>query len=181
MRRVWALATFFLTLSVACLLARPAAAQVKEVRRVLILNEVGSSYSGINQIDRGISTALDSSRYQLEFYREYMETALFPDPADQQQFRASFLAKYRNRKPDVIITVGPSPLRLMAETHETFFSGVPVVFVNPLRTITFFAARMCRIKLDLLPTNVPPGGQSIDRAAADVLRRPACVPPNDTR
>jgi PAS domain-containing protein len=132
MRRVWALPTFFLTLSMACLLPRPAAAQVKkEVRRVLILNEVGSSYPAINLIDQGIRMAVDNSPYQLEFYREYMETVLFPDLADQQQFRAFLLSKYRNHRPDVIITVGPSPLKLMIDTHDTFFAGVPVIFCLP--------------------------------------------------
>jgi PAS domain S-box-containing protein len=85
----------------------------------------------MNLINSGITSSLENSPYELEFYREYLDTLLFPDPADQQQIRASLLAKYRNRKPDVIITVGPSPLRLLAETHETFFPGVPVVFALP--------------------------------------------------
>jgi len=107
------------------------AAQVKEVRRVLILNEMGTSHPAIDLINSGIASSLENSPYQLEFYREYLDTLLFPDPADQEQFRAFILAKYRNRKPDVIITVGPSPLRLMAEVHEAFFPGVPVVFALP--------------------------------------------------
>jgi len=60
-----------------------------------------------------------------------MDTLLFPDPADQKEFRDFYLRKYQNRKPDVIITVGPSPLRLMQEVHKSAFPGVPIVFCLP--------------------------------------------------
>jgi signal transduction histidine kinase/ABC-type uncharacterized transport system substrate-binding protein len=60
-----------------------------------------------------------------------METSLFPDPADQQEFRDFYLHRYKNRKPDVIITVGPSPLKFMQEVHQTAFPGVPIVFCLP--------------------------------------------------
>jgi hypothetical protein len=56
---------------------------------------------------------------------------LFPDPADQQEFRDFYLHKYQKRKPDVIITVGPSPLKFMEDVHETAFPGVPIVFCLP--------------------------------------------------
>ena len=58
---------------------------------------------------------------------------LFPDPADQQEFRDFYLRKYQNRKPDVIITVGPSPLKFMQEVHQRAFPGVPIVFCLPMR------------------------------------------------
>ena len=108
-----------------------AAAQIKETRRILILNEVGTSYPGIAIINQGIQSALNNSPYHLEFYSEYMDTGLFPDPAVQQEFREFYIRKYQNRKPDVIITVGPSPLRFMEEVHQRAFSGVPIVFCLP--------------------------------------------------
>jgi PAS domain S-box-containing protein len=104
-----------------------ATAQVKETRRVLILNEVGTSYPGINLIDQGIRTALENSPFKIEFYREYMETLWFPEPAIQRQLRDTYLLKYRNRRPDVI-TVGPGPLSFMVETHQRFFPEVPIIF-----------------------------------------------------
>src|SRR4051812_29889562 len=61
-----------------------------------------------------------------------METLLFPDPATQQEFRKFYLRKYKDRKPDVIITVGPSPLRFMQSAHESAFAGTPVIFCLPL-------------------------------------------------
>jgi signal transduction histidine kinase len=123
---VAALAAIFLSHAIA---AEPP----KETRRILILNEVGTSYPAIPIINDGIQAALNDSPYHLEFYSEYMDTVLFPDPADQQGFRDFYLHKYRNRKPDVIITVGPSPLKFMQEVHQRAFPGVPIVFCLPNR------------------------------------------------
>src|SRR6201987_1727548 len=112
-----------------------AAVPPKEVRRILILNELGTSYPGIPVINEGIQAGLRNSSYQLEFYSEYMDSILFPDPAAQQEFRDFYLRKYRNRRPDVIITVGPSPLKFMREVHRSAFPGVPIVFCLPNLTL----------------------------------------------
>lgn len=114
------------------ILSQPIAGEPpREIRRILILNEVGTSYPAIPIINDGIQSGLNDSPYQLEFYSEYMDAALFPDPADQQEFRDFYLHKYRNRKPDVIITVGPAPLKFMQEVHQRAFAGVPIVFCLP--------------------------------------------------
>jgi len=113
------------------LLHHIAGAQVKPIRRILILNEVGPSFPIIKLIDQGIRSGLDNSPYKLEFYHEYLEATLFPDPADQKTFREFYIRKYKNRMPDLIITVGPHPLEFMVETHKRFFPGVPVVFCLP--------------------------------------------------
>src|ERR1700752_3474774 len=103
-------------------------AQVNPIRRVLVFYEVGAHYPAIALIDQGISGTLRNSRYQIELYREYLDTALFPDPATQREFREWYTRKYRDRKPDVIIAVGPSALEFMLVAHEAFFHDIPVVF-----------------------------------------------------
>ncbi len=108
-----------------------AAAPTKEVRRILILNEANISYPAITIINQQIQTALADPSYHLEFYFEYLDTVLFPDPAVQQEFRDFYFRKYQNRKPDVVITVGPSPLKFMEEVHQRAFPGVPIVFCLP--------------------------------------------------
>ena len=108
-------------------------AQGKPQRRVLILYESNPNSPLVKLVDDGIDAALNNSSYQIEFYREYFETASFPDPADQQEFREFYVHKYRNRQPDVIIAVGPSPLRFMVEKHKQAFPGAPVVFCLPNR------------------------------------------------
>jgi signal transduction histidine kinase/ABC-type uncharacterized transport system substrate-binding protein len=122
-----ALATIFL-------LAHPIGGQPPvEIRRILILNEVGTSFPANRIINDGIQAGLNGSPYHLEIYSEYMDAVFFPDPADQQMFGDFYLRKYRNRKPDVIITVGPAPLKFMQKVHQSAFPGVPVVFCLPNR------------------------------------------------
>ena len=103
-------------------------AEPSPLRRVLIVNEVGASYPAINHVDEGIRESLQTSPYQIEFYREYLDMLLFPRPADQEHIRESLVRKYQNRRPDVIVTVGSSALEFIAETHQQAFPGIPVVF-----------------------------------------------------
>jgi len=113
-----------------------AAAPAKEVRRILILNEENATYPGIRIINQGIQTGLNDSPYQLQLYSEYMDTTLFPDQGIQHELRDAYIRKYQNRKLDMIITVGPSPLRFMQEVHQKAFPGVPVVFCLPTLSAT---------------------------------------------
>jgi signal transduction histidine kinase len=110
-----------------------ASAQAKQVRRVLILFESSPSSPLSNLVDEGIRASLDNSSYQIEFHREYMETASFPDAVDQQRFRDFYLNKYRNRMPHVIIAVGPAPLNFAIEAHKKLFPVTPVIFCLPNR------------------------------------------------
>ena len=111
----------FAALAAIVLLNPIATPQTKEVRRILILNEVGTSYPAIPIINQGIQSALNHSTYHLEFYSEYFDTTLFPGPAVQQEFREFYIRKYQNRKPDVIITVGPSALKFMQQINAYMF------------------------------------------------------------
>lgn len=121
----------FLLILLACYAPTFGLGQTKPQRRILILYEVGTSYPLTNLVDQGIRKALGDSAYHIEFYREYMDTVSFPDPADQDRIRNFYVQKYENHKPDVIITVGSSPLKFVSETHRTSFAGVPVVFCFP--------------------------------------------------
>ena len=113
-----------------------AAAPTKEVRRILILNEENATYPGISIINQGIQAGLNDSPYLLQLYSEYMDTSLFPDQAVQQELRYAYIRKYQDRKLDVIITVGPSPLKFMQEVHQKAFPGVPIVFCLPTLSAT---------------------------------------------
>jgi signal transduction histidine kinase len=105
------------------------AQQTKAVRRVLIFNDFDSiSSPGIAALDQAIAVGLASSPYQIELYNENLEATLFPDEASQHRFREWYIRKYADRKPDVIITVGPSSLKFMVESHERSFPNTPIVF-----------------------------------------------------
>jgi signal transduction histidine kinase len=107
-----------------------ALAQVKEVRRVLVFYELGLSSPAVALADQQILAALQTSPYQIELYREYLETTLFPDPATQQELREWYIHKYREHRPDLIITFGPSPLKFVVDSHEKVFRDVRVIFAN---------------------------------------------------
>ena len=117
-----------LLLGVLLLFQGPAPTQVREVRRVLILNELGLWSPGIAAINNHIFAALEKSPYQIEFHSEDLDTSLFPDETSQREFRDWYFRKYRNRKPDLIIAIGPSPIRFMSDSHEQFSPGTPIVF-----------------------------------------------------
>jgi PAS domain S-box-containing protein len=122
--------------ALAAVLSQSVAAEpTKEIRRILILNEAGISYPAIKIINEGILTTLQNSPYRLEFYSESLDTLLFPDPASQKEFRDFYIHKYRNRRPDVIITIGSGPLNFMREAHQTAFPGVPIVFCLPSQAV----------------------------------------------
>lgn len=121
----------FLMLALLCLMLGSGGEGEVQPRRILVLYEAGTAYPGIKLVEQGLRAALDTSHDKLEVYREYMETILFPDPADQERFREFYIRKYKDRRPDVIITVGPSPLKFMIEDHESAFPGVPIVFCVP--------------------------------------------------
>jgi PAS domain S-box-containing protein len=111
-----------------CIPSSSAGAQVKPIRRVLILYELGISSPSESVIDQPIRVALEECPFQVELYREYLETTLFSSSAAQSEIRDWYIHKYRNLKLDLVITVGPSPLRFVVHSRETSFRNIPVVF-----------------------------------------------------
>jgi PAS domain S-box-containing protein len=171
------------------LLQSGTAAPEKPVRRVLIFYELGVSSPAVALVDREIRTALEQTPYQIELYAEYLETALFPDAASQQKFREWYILKYKKLKPDVILAVGPSPLRFMVESHERFFRDIPVVFCatspeqagNPTLNsnfagvwINFDPAKTLEVALQLQPATqhvvVVGGSGATDRLLVGMVR-----------
>jgi PAS domain S-box-containing protein len=122
--RFRALAGFFLLLS-GCVL--PLGAQVKPVRRVLILDDLGIiSSPGFAEINRAVLARLQNSPYQIELYQESLDLTLFPDKV--RWFGQEFVRKYSDRKPDVIIAAGSASLEFLVERSETFIRDVPIIF-----------------------------------------------------
>lgn len=128
-RRPWR-ATIVLALLVCGLPFRSTAGRPgQEVRKVLIIYETGPSTLSYHLIDQQLRAILDNTApYQVELYTESMETGLFPDEASQKQIREAYIGKYQDRKLDLIIAAGPSPIQFMLESHESHFKDIPVVF-----------------------------------------------------
>ncbi len=125
----WGPAKLVLVLAASSLfLQSTAAASAKEVRRVLIVHSLGFSSPATALVDREIREALENSPYQIELYTEPLQGILFSDSASQKIIRQGFILKYRDRRPDLIIAVGPSPTMFMVEAHEEFGPNTPIVF-----------------------------------------------------
>ena len=127
-RRVRQRALAAVLLLYSCVLPMSTVAQVKPVRRVLIIYDLGISSPGVSALDQTIRVPLDNCPYQIELYREYMETTLFSDPGTQKRFRDSYIQKYSDRKPDVILALTSPALTFLAESRDNTFRDVPVVF-----------------------------------------------------
>ena len=111
-------------------------AQVKETRRVLILNDLGITASpGFAEINQALWAGLQKAPYHIELYQESLELTLFPGEVHQRRFREEFIRKYSDRKPDVIIAAGPDSLKFIAESNESFLRDLPVIFCTILGQI----------------------------------------------
>ncbi len=116
-------------IAVALLVSRSTAVSpMREVRRVLIINDLGIiSSPGFAEVDQAVLAGLQKSPYRIELYQESLDLTLFPDQVSQDRFREEIIQKYLARKPDVIIAVGPASLKLSAKLYDKF-QGTPIIF-----------------------------------------------------
>jgi hypothetical protein len=107
-------------------LAPPSQAQAR--KQVLIVTENGLSHPSmavvINQIHSTLN--LDES-FQEEVYTENLDAADLSEDLLKER-RDSVLQEYRHKKLDVIVLVGPDPIRIFAGPSKTIYSDVPIVF-----------------------------------------------------
>jgi PAS domain S-box-containing protein len=116
-------------IAVALLVSRSTAVSpMREVRRVLIINDLGViSSPGFAEVDRAILAGLQKSPYQIELYEESLDLTLFSDRVSQDRFREQIIQKYSARKPDLIIAAGPGSLKFIANQYDKF-QGTPIIF-----------------------------------------------------
>ena len=108
-------------------------AEVQQAKRVLMLSEMGMSSPPVFVVTQEITSALQAdSRRKIDFYFESLDTNLFSEEASQTKIENWLIEKYADRRPDVIVAAGPTPLRFLA-TSRRFFPDVPVVFVGSFK------------------------------------------------
>ncbi len=118
----------FLLLAFFLLFRNVTPAEVNDVRRVLIINDLGViSSPGFAEVDQAVLAGLQKSPYRIELYEESLDLILFPDRVSQDRFREEIIQKYSARKPDVIIAAGPESLKFIADLYDKF-QGTPIVF-----------------------------------------------------
>ncbi|MGA8044310.1 MAG: histidine kinase [Terracidiphilus sp.] len=97
-------------------------------KNVLMIIEIGQSHPAPALVTNQILSALGSDpRFDAELRLENLDAIDLSDDA-RNELRDGIVRKYRNVRWDLIVLVGPDPLRLFAEPSRTFYPGVPVVF-----------------------------------------------------
>jgi signal transduction histidine kinase len=93
-----------------------------------MINELGQSHPGPVVVTNLILSALHSDpRFQVEFHWENLDSIyLLGDSLNEQ--RDLLVRKYQHRKLDLIVLLGPDPIRLLGEPANAVFPDVPVVF-----------------------------------------------------
>ena len=103
--------------------------QIKPTKRVLVFNEFGVSVPVVSWALSEFRSALyKQSEYKVDLFDESLDTSLFPEESSQQEIRAWYINKYRDKKPDIMVALGPAPIKFLAESRATFFPDVPIVF-----------------------------------------------------
>ncbi len=104
------------------------ASQAQVKKTILVINEFGQSTPVSVLVTNRIRSALQSDRrFQTEFYWENLDTMDLSNESLNEQ-RALLAQRYFGQKLDLIVMVGPDPLRLLTDGSKPFHPGVPVVF-----------------------------------------------------
>jgi hypothetical protein len=74
------------------------------------------------------SSLYNQSEYKVDLFDESLDTSLFPEESSQQEIRTWYVHKYRDKKPDIMVALGPAPIKFLAESRATFSPDVPIVF-----------------------------------------------------
>jgi PAS domain S-box-containing protein len=99
------------------------------IKNVLVIHEGGIQMPVNILATRGLEQALGGDRgMSIHIFHEYLDDwRLTPDT---RQIAETYRQKYwRERRPDVIVAMGTSPVRLMVNYGTTHFDGTPVVFL----------------------------------------------------
>ena len=84
--------------------------QIKPTKRVLVFNEFGTYVPGVALALSEIRSSLsEQSEYKVDLFDESLDTSLFPEKTSQEEIWASYVHKYRDKKPDIIVALGPRP------------------------------------------------------------------------
>jgi PAS domain S-box-containing protein len=129
LKRGWPWTCVFLITLCCFLAASTARAQLRQTRKVLILNDLSTIASpGFAEIDQAVLSGLQNSSYQIELFNESLQLISFPSEVSRRRFREEFLLKYLERKPDLIVTAGAASLKFVSELQDSFIRDTPVIF-----------------------------------------------------
>jgi signal transduction histidine kinase len=98
-------------------------------RRVLIVHAQNTSIQAGVLAEAGATKRLsERSREPLEFHTEFLDVARFPGNEHETRMARYLADKYRERKPDVVLAMGPQPLRFAIQNRSFLGFDSPTVF-----------------------------------------------------
>jgi hypothetical protein len=108
--------------------AAPALAPPKMSQRVLVPYSDDRLLPANIILDEAIrATFAAATGNRIEFYSEFLDRTRFPGAAQEQRQRDFFRDKYRDRPPDLVITVSGAALAFAVKYRTEAFAGAPVV------------------------------------------------------
>jgi PAS domain S-box-containing protein len=110
------------------LFSLPSSAQ--HVPFVVILNSYHQGYDWSDAELAGVITRLREGYPSIEPSVEHLDTKRFPDPAYLLFLKDSLAAKYRGKKPDLLITIDNPAFDLALRYRQELFSDTPIVFAG---------------------------------------------------
>jgi signal transduction histidine kinase len=112
-----------------------ASAQLKQSKKVLILEDQTSA-PAVEAIEKEFIPTLDAkSPDHIDYFRESLDTVLITDPNYPQEVRHWLKHKYAHRQLDLVVSIGPESHEFLRLAHEEILPGIPVVFCLDLKRL----------------------------------------------
>lgn len=110
-------------------------ASAGEPRRVLVLSADPGASRGLAEFNLGLHRSLNSafSPEEIEVFDEPLDLVWATAPEYRARLAAVIEAKYLDRRPDVVLTIGIQALRFAVAERQTLFPGTPLLFAHVRR------------------------------------------------
>ncbi len=97
--------------------------------RVLLIYEPDGSKASTIEFTEGFHSRLDAPNpTAFEIYSEYLDSLRFPEPEHVTRMANLLSAKYRDKKLDVVIVLGPYALSFILDNREKIAPDAPLLF-----------------------------------------------------
>jgi PAS domain S-box-containing protein len=146
----------------------PASAESR--RTVVVLHSISQEVAGLRELAVALTDGLQrGSPDPLDFYSEYTGLDRFSGTPYEDALLALYREKYRNRKVDLLVVVGPDALDFV--TKRNFLPGVPVVTSYVVRRVVEEARRVRPELTGALPAQNAPRTLELMLAMYPATRR----------
>lgn len=106
-------------------------ADTKTPWRVMILDSADPSEPVAQSFGRAIREALTAQvSSPIDFYSEFLDSLRFRGSSYESEFVAFLTQKYRERRPDLVVTIFPEALEFLARHRADLWPQSPAVFVG---------------------------------------------------